>query len=138
EVRHHLESLATEDELEEIDFAEDQNFRRREGERFDPFFYRSGMRRGEGEWEVDGDHFIEVPVDRERGWPGELAWRGRRVWLQRPDSLAQVHFLTLEEWSDDQHEVVAVLLPKRPWWRWLWDSLRGRGVEVGGGDGATR
>src|SRR5690606_38204115 len=42
EVRHHLESLATEDALEEIDYAEDQNFRRREGERFDPAFYRAG------------------------------------------------------------------------------------------------
>ena len=36
EVRHHLESLATDDELEEIDYAEDQNFHRREGERSTP------------------------------------------------------------------------------------------------------
>ena len=63
EIRHHLESLASEDELEEIDYAEDQNFARREGERFDPYFYRSGKRWGDREWEVDGDFFLEVPVE---------------------------------------------------------------------------
>ncbi|HEX6926946.1 MAG TPA: metallopeptidase family protein [Longimicrobiaceae bacterium] len=130
EVRHHLESLATEDELEEIDYAEDQNFRRREGERFDPFFYRSGARRGAAAWEVDGDLFLEVHVERERGWPVELTHEGRRVLLERPEPLGEVHFLTIEEWSDDRHEVVAVLLPRRRWWEWLWGWLRRRPVEV--------
>ena len=42
ELRHHLESLASEDALEDVDYAADENFRRYEGEPFDPFFYRLG------------------------------------------------------------------------------------------------
>src|SRR5690606_19283644 len=48
EIRHPLEHLAAEEELEERDYAEDQNFARREGERFDPFFFRLGEPVGEG------------------------------------------------------------------------------------------
>ncbi|MDQ3557568.1 MAG: metallopeptidase family protein, partial [Gemmatimonadota bacterium] len=50
EVRHHLESLAADDALEVQDYAEDQNFARREGASFDPFFYRQGVRVEEGVW----------------------------------------------------------------------------------------
>jgi hypothetical protein len=60
----------------------------------------------------------------------ELSWQGKQMRLERPEPLGQVHFLTLEEWSDDSQEVVAVLLPRRGWWRWLGAWLRGRRVEV--------
>jgi hypothetical protein len=119
EIRHHLESLATEDELERIDYAEDQNFARREGERFDPYFYRSGKRWGEREWEVDGDFFVEVPLQRGAA-PDEIEveWREKRTRLARPEPLEEVHFLVIEEWSEEG-EVVAVLLPRRGWREWL-------------------
>ena len=42
EVMHHRESTAGEDALEDLDYAEDENFKRREGLPFDPFFYRMG------------------------------------------------------------------------------------------------
>ncbi|HEX6588672.1 MAG TPA: metallopeptidase family protein, partial [Longimicrobiales bacterium] len=42
ELRHHLESLAAEDALEDVDYAADENFKRQDGAPFDPFFYRSG------------------------------------------------------------------------------------------------
>lgn len=129
EVRHHLESLATEDELEEIDFAEDQNFRRREGERFDPFFYRSGRRTGEREWEVGGDFFLEVPVDRRS--PGRITIvRGsERVEVDRPEPLGDVYFLTVESWSE-AGEVIAVLLPRRGWRHWLRAMVSRRPLQV--------
>lgn len=130
EVRHHLESLATEDELEEIDYAEDQNFRRREGERFDPAFYRAGMKRGEREWEVDGDFFIEVPVSRRAAGPLAIEWGGKRLVVDRPEPLGDVHFLTLESWSDEDHEVVAVLIARRGWWKQVRALLAGRPVDV--------
>src|SRR5690606_13382651 len=104
EVRHHLESLATEDELEEIDCAEDQNFHRRQGEPFDPYFYRSGTRISEREWEVDGDRFIEVPVRWEGAWPVRVESRGRTLMLDRPEPEFDLHFATLEPWSDESRE----------------------------------
>lgn len=130
EVRHHLESLATEDELEEIDYAEDQNFRRREGERFDPGFYRAGHRRGEREWEVDGDYFLEVPVPRDGSTEVEVAWGERSMRLARPEPLGDVHFATIDAWSDDEHEVVAVLIARRGWWAQLRALLAGSPVDV--------
>lgn len=135
EVRHHLESLATEDELEEIDYAEEQNFRRREGERFDPAFYRAGVRRAEREWEVDGDFFLEVPVTRRGDDSIEVTRGERRLLLQRPQPLGDMHFLTVEEWSDDDHEVVAVLIARRGWWMQLRALLTGRPVDVREGSG---
>jgi Zincin-like metallopeptidase len=135
EIRHHLESLATEDELEEIDYAEDQNFARREGERFDPYFYRSGKQHGEREWEVDGDFFLEVPLAAEGdGDEIRVEWRGKQTSLPRPDPLGDVHFVTIEEWSDEA-EVIAVLLPRRRWWDWLRALLGGRRLDVRQGTG---
>ena len=55
EVRHHLESLASDDALEVQDYAEDQNFARREGRPFDPFFFQHGDRLDERTFYVDGD-----------------------------------------------------------------------------------
>jgi hypothetical protein len=129
EVQHHLESLATEDVLEEIDFAEDQNFRRREGERFDPFFYRSGKRHGGSEWEVDGDFFVEVSLDPEADGSIDVAWRGESLRVDRPDPLGDVHFLTIEAWSE-AGDVVAVLLPRKGWRGWLRSFLSRSPLEV--------
>ena len=134
EVRHHLESLATDDQLEEIDYAEDQNFHRREGERFDPFFYRSGLRLGEREWEVDGDFFLEVPVSREGGWPVELERDGKALTVQRPEPLGDVHFLTVDEWSDDRSDVILVLLPRRGVSGWLSGLFRRARLDVRQGE----
>jgi hypothetical protein len=130
EVRHHLESLATEDALEEIDYAEDQNFARREGERFDPFFYRSGKRHGVTEWEVDGDFFIEVSLGKgSADDPIPVEWRGKSMRLPRPEPLGEVHFLLIDQWSD-AGEVVAVLLPRRGWRGWLRAIVSRKPLEV--------
>ena len=43
EIRHHRESAAGEDALEEMDWAEDENFKRRDGTPFEPHFYRAGI-----------------------------------------------------------------------------------------------
>src|SRR5690606_21892789 len=99
-----------------------------EGEPFDPYFYRSGKRQGEREWEVDGDFFLEVPV-RESDRTFEVAWQGGRRAFERPDPLGDVHFLTVEEWSEEG-EVVAVLLPRQGFGGWLRALLSRRPLEV--------
>lgn len=132
EVRHHLESLATEDELEELDYAEDQNFARREGEAFDPFFYRSGTSLEKGVWEVDGDVFLEIPVEPAGAQGRVLAvrWRGRELAVPLPPALGDVHFVQLDEDSDRPGDVVAVLVRRRGWKEWLGALFRAAPLDV--------
>src|SRR5690606_31032800 len=62
ELKQHLEWLADEDALEEVDYAVDENFKRAHGEPFDPFFYRSGEEVADGVWKVERDYFIEREI----------------------------------------------------------------------------
>jgi len=129
EVRHHLESLAQDDALEVLDWVEDQNFRRREGEPFDPLFYRGGREVEPGAWEVDGDWFVE----RELPAGGEAAvfeLEGRSFRVPAPAESADVHFLTLEELSDDAGDVILVLHRRRGTWERLRAALTGRPPSV--------
>jgi predicted Zn-dependent protease with MMP-like domain len=113
EVRHHLEYLADDDELEEMDYAEDQNFARREGQPFDPFFFQRGERIAPDTFRVDEDVFIERVVDRRSVGPGTefaLEWHGRAVRIAPPPELADVHFLRVSdiemEGSGELHLVI--------------------------------
>ncbi len=63
ELRHHLESLAAEDALEDVDYAVDENFKRLDGQPYDPLFFRAGEEVEPGVFVVEDDVFIE----RERG-----------------------------------------------------------------------
>ena len=132
EVRHHLESLAAEDALEEQDYAEDQNFARREGESFDPLFFRSGTPREAGVYEVDGDLFIEREIEGEQEAAGEVTveW-GRERWIvPLPDELGDVHFLSLQGVQSEGGEVVLVLLRRRGAWESLRQLFSGGSLEV--------
>lgn len=133
EVRHHLESLASEDALEVQDYAEDQNFARREGEAFEPLFYRSGTRLREGLYEVDGDHFLEIELGggaARGGAPLEVAWPGRRLALTVPAPLGDVHYLRLEGLDEGAGERLVVLVRRRGAWDLLRGMLRGGRLEV--------
>lgn len=77
ELRHHLEWRANTAELEAYDWAADQNFRRAEGELFDPVFYLSGERMAEGVYRVEEDVFWDRPVKRSPAGI-EVEWHGRR------------------------------------------------------------
>src|SRR5439155_538461 len=52
ELRHHLEWRAHVSRLEAYDWAAEENFRRHEGQPFDPLFYRSGESVEDGVWKV--------------------------------------------------------------------------------------
>ena len=124
EVRHHRESAAGEDDLEVMDYAEDENFKRREGEPFDPLFFRAGEPAGPGRWKVDGDLFIERELDaREFAALSELRVEveGAEIVVPRPDELGDVHFIYLLELCDEEHDVALVLVRRRG----SWESLRG-------------
>lgn len=124
EVRHHRESAAGEDDLEEMDYAEDENFKRREGEPFDPLFFRAGDPAGPGHWRVDGDLFIEREMDaREFEALAELRVEveGGEVVVPRPEELGDVHFIYPLELCGEEHDVALVLVRRRG----AWESLRG-------------
>jgi predicted Zn-dependent protease with MMP-like domain len=133
EIRHHLESLALDDELEVRDYADDQNFARREGMEFEPFFFRSGEPLGPGAWEVAGDVFLErevAPADASRGAPVAVEWEGRALSVPLPSPLGDVHFVTLEDVRAPGGDVVVVLVRRRGAWESLRAALSGRKPEV--------
>lgn len=116
EIRHHLESLAVEDALEVQDYAEDQNFARREGEPFDPFFYRSGTPVAEGVYEVDGDLFVERAVSPREFGGGEALrarWPGGELSVPWPERLGDVHFLRVNGRLEEPAELFVVLVRSR-------------------------
>ena len=94
ELQHHLESLAMESALEDVDYAADENFKRHEGKSFDPLSFRSGhpmtgpaapwLHAGSGEpvmveaYYVEGDWFFELPRSAEVRAPRRvtLEWMG--------------------------------------------------------------
>ena len=138
EVRHHLESLASEDALEVQDYAEDQNFARREGEAFEPFFFRSGEPAGEEAYEIDGDVFVELPMTADefaRLEDVRVRWRETDWTAERPERLGDVHFVRLSaagEAAPDRpdFDVYAVLVRRRGALEWLRGLLGGGRLEV--------
>ncbi|MEX2571474.1 MAG: metallopeptidase family protein [Gemmatimonadota bacterium] len=133
EVRHHLEHLASEDALEEMDFAEDQNFARREGEGFEPLFFKAGKALGGGVYEVAGDVFIERPLGRgaEPGSPVEARWGDRSFTVRVPEDPGDIHFMRLADLEGDaEGEVYVVLVRRRGVGEWVLSLLGGRKVRV--------
>ena len=124
EIRHHRESTAGEDALEDFDYAADENFKRREGMPFDPLFYRSGEPAGDDAWDVDGDVFVEVRMDAHDFASRDeivVSLADERVSVPRPEGLGDVCFLYLEGYGDGPGETAVVLVRRRG----TWESLRG-------------
>jgi len=99
ELRHHLESLAREDQLERVDYAMDETFRRDAGEPFDPWYWQSGDPVGEGVYRVEYDWYLEHRW-RDGGLrAGEeipFSWHGERYAIPAPADSADVHFIRID------------------------------------------
>jgi hypothetical protein len=124
EVRHHRESAAGEDDLEVLDYAEDENFKRVEGEPFDPLFFRAGEPAGDDRWEVDGDLFIERVLDAHEfaALPDlRVEVDGVEHVVQCPAELGDVHYVYLLALCDEERDVALVLVRRRG----AWEALRG-------------
>jgi hypothetical protein len=124
ELQHHLESLADDDALIDMDYAADENYKRYQGESFDPYFYRSGL--PEGVWlRAEDEHFREYAAG-----PGDLLtfeWRGVEYDVTVPaDADADVAYLTVTagvpEDAPPLHLVVC--RPSRGWRQRLQALLR--------------
>jgi len=97
ELRHHLEWRAHLDRLEAYDWAAGENFKRHEGQPFDPVFYRSGEELAPGIYKVDDDVFMERTTwsVQRGGEEVEAAWHGRRYRVSVPHAGPGPLFLTL-------------------------------------------
>lgn len=130
ELRHHLEWRASSGALEAYDWAVEENYKRREGEPFDPSFYRSGEVVREGIYKVDDDVFIEQAAGGGAGRDCRLIWHGRRYRVAVPAAPARAtRFLTLTGLDrSPPGEAVLVLTPPSS----MLDLLRRRIAAVRG------
>ncbi|HET9984164.1 MAG TPA: hypothetical protein VFQ38_11275 [Longimicrobiales bacterium] len=114
ELQHHLESLASEDRLEDADYAADENFKRLEGEPFDPYFFRRGEPVAPGVYTVERDVFVEAE-EREPGRdePVEFEIGRQRYRVRAPAERGDVCFVHVVSGVNAAGEVYLVLT-RRP------------------------
>jgi len=118
ELRHHLESLAGDDALEDVDYAADELFNRQEGLEFDPWYYQRGEDLGGGAYAVEGTYYLEQvwrARDFERAEHIEFAWRGKAYRIPRPAELGDVNFVLLLGPDFEDEPVELVLVRRRSW-----------------------
>jgi len=125
ELQHHLESLARNDALGDMDYAADQNFRRYEGESFDPLFFRHGVPDESGWLRVEDEYFLELPdVDAP---VLDFIWHGRTYDIDVPQGRADVLLLTVTDGVADAPAALhlAIVRARSPF-AILRDALRRR------------
>ena len=118
ELQHHLESLARQDDLGGVDYAMDEDFKRANGDPFDPWYYQSGLELGGGAYEVEGRYFLELEWDPAHP-PQDLSfeWDGLAYGVPFPSEPGEVHFVEVHGLPEDA-AIDLVLVRK--------ESLRGR------------
>jgi len=130
ELQHHLEGLASEDDLEDFDYAVDENFKRLEGERFDPLFFRAGEAMAAGTFKVEQDIFIEVDAAAGSA-EHEFEWSGARYRVMLPSGRADVTFVrVLGDVRSEEVDLWIVMVRARGAYRALKDALLRRALEV--------
>jgi hypothetical protein len=95
ELRHHLEWRARRPDLEDFDWAVEQNFARQDGETFDPAFHLEGEPLGDRAYRVEDDVFLDRVVGKVPASVA-LSWRGREYRITPPPAATLPAFLTIE------------------------------------------
>jgi hypothetical protein len=111
ELRHHLEWRAHADALEAYDWAAEENFKRHEGQAFDPAYYRSGEVVAPDVYKVDDDMFIERRGGR--GGAVEIVWHGHRYRVPVPAAAREASlFLRLRGLNEPAPGDTLLVLPR--------------------------
>jgi predicted Zn-dependent protease with MMP-like domain len=97
ELQHHLEHLAADDKLEDFDYAVQENFRRVEGQPFDPLFYHAGVQISADCFRVEADVFLEIESKRPEGFVHEFSWAARQYRAAVPASEADILYVVLDQ-----------------------------------------
>ena len=133
ELRHHLESLAGEDQLERVDYAADESFKRMEGLPFDPFYYREGEEVGRRLYRVEHDLYLEQHWSPEDFAHSTVAtfWFHDRGWqIYTPSELGDVHYVFVDGLEVGPGELQLVLIRRRGWKERLRDLAEGAIPEI--------
>lgn len=139
EVKHHLEWLAGEDALGDVDAVLEQDFRR-EGDHgggldWDPEYYRWGEEISPGVFAAEDLVFIEIVLsasDLKLRDGIDFALQGRWYTIPAPAELGDVHFVRVDGLPLEGARVEVVLVRKRSWIedaRRLFGSSRPRVLE---------
>lgn len=126
ELRHHLEWLANTPDLEAYDWAADQNFRRHEGQPFDPLFFEAGESLAPAVTRIDDDVFLDHVLGP-KAWraagrqPHRFTWRGHAYEVAVPTELAPVTYVVAEGVDEPPPGQLVVVLRRRPR---VWDLVR--------------
>jgi hypothetical protein len=124
ELRHHLESLASEDQLEDVDYAADEDFKRTDGLDFDPWYYQKADPAGAGVFRLERHTFLEqkwTPARFEAAAEIPFEWEGKRWSVPRPDELGDVHYVLVLGVTREPESLELVLVRERS----LWQSVTG-------------
>jgi hypothetical protein len=119
EVRHHLESLANQDQLGGVDYAMDEDFKRAEGLDWDPWYYQRGELAGQGIFVVEDHVFVEQVLSEAELARSErirFRWREHEYQVVPPKSLGELHFVLVEGVEDAPPLLELVLVRRRSWW----------------------
>ena len=114
ELQHHLESLADDDSLEDMDYAAGENYKRHEGQPFDPFFFRLGVP-ADGWRRVEDEFFLEL--ERPEAAQATFAWHARRYRVDIPAEAADLMLLTITDGVPDAPGALHLALVPPPRWR---------------------
>jgi hypothetical protein len=110
-LQHHLEALARDEGLLDLDHAVEENFKRMADEPFDPVFYRGGEPAGPGVWQVEQDVFIELPWPAAPASQVDVRWDDANWRVPIPPGVeGEVLLLRLANVERDQGEVVLALV----------------------------
>ena len=129
EIRHHVEWRARVPDLEAFDQAAEANFARQDGGGFDPAFYKDGVRRPDGTYQVDDDVFMERVV-REPPTSVRLHWQGEDYEVGIPGDASLPAFLTVEGVRSPPPGELVLVLQKRGAWLGLFRRPRVFQAEV--------
>src|SRR5262249_14253576 len=113
ELRHHLEWRAESPELEDLDWAVEQNFARHDGEDFDPGFFLQGEKVEAATYRVEDDVFL----DRQVGAPPEtieFTWHGREYRTRVPHGATLPAFLNVTGTAEPPPGDLVLVLRRAP------------------------
>ena len=119
ELRHHLESLAGEDDLEGVDYALDETFKRDQGMDFDPWYFQHGERVEPNVYQVERSYYLEqewAAPDFEAAERLRFTWAGTAYTVPRPAEQGDVHFVWIRGVVTEPATLELVLVRKRNWW----------------------
>jgi hypothetical protein len=113
ELRHHLEWRARAPDLEDLDWAVEQNYARQDGEAFDPVFFLSGAPVADDAWRVEDDVFLDRIVS---ALPASvpLRWGGHEYLVSLPAEATLPAFLALEGIADPPAGELVLVLRRKP------------------------